>query len=62
MAIVVSFLLMASLPFDTWIRFVLWLAIGMAIYFMYSRHHSRVQRGVIDVSEPPRGDTYTSVR
>jgi APA family basic amino acid/polyamine antiporter len=62
MAILVSFLLMASLPLDTWIRFVLWLVIGLLIYFTYSRHHSRVQRGIIDVSPPPVGDTYTAPR
>jgi basic amino acid/polyamine antiporter, APA family len=62
MAIVVSFLLMAALPKDTWLRFILWLALGLVIYYTYSRHHSRVQRGIIDVSEPPSGDTYTAPR
>jgi APA family basic amino acid/polyamine antiporter len=42
MGIVVSGLLMASLPFDTWLRLILWLVIGMAIYFGYGRHHSLV--------------------
>jgi APA family basic amino acid/polyamine antiporter len=45
MGIVISFALMASLPFDTWIRLFVWLAIGMAIYFGYGRYHSRVQQG-----------------
>ncbi|MFZ0887920.1 MAG: amino acid permease [Candidatus Binataceae bacterium] len=34
--------LMASLPALTWMRFVIWLAIGLAIYFSYGRRHSRV--------------------
>jgi basic amino acid/polyamine antiporter, APA family len=34
--------LMASLPIVTWIRFVVWLAIGLVIYFSYGRFHSRV--------------------
>jgi basic amino acid/polyamine antiporter, APA family len=34
--------LMAGLPKDTWIRLLVWLAIGLAIYFLYSRHHSRI--------------------
>jgi APA family basic amino acid/polyamine antiporter len=34
--------LMASLPGITWLRFFVWLAIGLAIYWVYSRHHSRV--------------------
>ena len=44
MGIVISFALMASLPFDTWIRLFVWLAIGMVIYFGYGRYHSVVQR------------------
>lgn len=32
--------LMASLPLETWLRFFVWLVIGLAIYFLYSRHHS----------------------
>ena len=40
MGIVVSSLLMLSLPLDTWIRLVVWLVIGLVIYFTYGRHHS----------------------
>ncbi len=36
--------LMTALPAITWERFVIWLAIGMVIYFSYSVRHSRVQR------------------
>jgi basic amino acid/polyamine antiporter, APA family len=43
MGILVSGLMMVSLPRDTWLRLVVWLAIGMFIYFGYGRHHSRVQ-------------------
>ena len=35
--------LMAQLPLTTWVRFVVWLVIGLAIYFLYSRRHSRVR-------------------
>jgi len=34
--------LMASLPDVTWIRFFVWLVIGLIIYFIYGRFHSRV--------------------
>ncbi len=44
LGIIISFALMASLPLDTWIRLFVWLVIGMAIYFGYGRHHSRVQQ------------------
>jgi basic amino acid/polyamine antiporter, APA family len=33
-------LLMAGLPIMNWLRFFVWLAIGLAIYFSYSRFHS----------------------
>jgi len=39
----VSALLMASLPRGTWLRLIIWLAIGLLIYFTYSRRHSRVR-------------------
>jgi APA family basic amino acid/polyamine antiporter len=35
--------LIAQLPPETWIRFVIWFAIGLVIYFTYSRRHSRVR-------------------
>jgi APA family basic amino acid/polyamine antiporter len=37
LSILCCLLLMLSLPLETWIRFVVWLAIGLAIYFAYSR-------------------------
>jgi APA family basic amino acid/polyamine antiporter len=40
------FYLMASLPKVTWIRFGVWLLAGLAIYFMYSVRHSRLQKTV----------------
>jgi APA family basic amino acid/polyamine antiporter len=34
--------LMASLPWVTWLRFVVWLAIGLGLYAFYGRRHSRL--------------------
>ena len=35
-------LLMFSLPSENWLRLAGWLAVGMVIYFAYSRHHSHL--------------------
>ena len=35
--------LMVSLPLLTWVRFGLWMAIGLALYFLYGARHSRLR-------------------
>ncbi|HEY9560707.1 MAG TPA: amino acid permease [Anseongella sp.] len=42
MGILVCGFLMASLPIHTWERLVVWMLIGLAIYFLYSRRHSKI--------------------
>jgi APA family basic amino acid/polyamine antiporter len=44
LGIVVCFSMMYSLNIETWIRLGVWLLIGMAVYFTYSRHHSRLNQ------------------
>ena len=50
LGVILCFALMLSLPILTWIRFLVWLAIGMLIYFGYGVRHSRLRQG-IDVGE-----------
>ena len=37
--------LMSALPVITWIRFAMWLLIGLAIYLLYGKNHSVLQHG-----------------
>lgn len=38
----VCFYLMLNLSVETWMRFLIWMAIGIVIYFSYSKGHSRL--------------------
>jgi APA family basic amino acid/polyamine antiporter len=44
LGIVVSTAMMLFLPLDTWLRLVVWLAIGMVLYFTFGIHHSTLNR------------------
>ena len=44
LAILACLYLMLQLPRLTWIRFGIWLAIGLVIYLLYGIRHSRLQR------------------
>ncbi|SAL15880.1 amino acid permease [Caballeronia udeis] len=46
LAVLACLFLMLNLQAVTWIAFVVWLAIGLAIYFGYSRWHSKLGREV----------------
>jgi Amino acid transporters len=38
-----SLYLMYGLPWDTWIRLIVWMAIGLVVYFVYGIKHSRLR-------------------
>src|SRR4051812_4972559 len=46
LGVIMCFGLMFSLPLETWIRFFVWLAIGLVIYFFYGVRHSKLASGV----------------
>ncbi len=42
LAILTSVYLMLNLPAETWIRFAVWMVIGLAVYFLYGARRSRL--------------------
>jgi basic amino acid/polyamine antiporter, APA family len=44
LGIAFCFLLMFSLPVDNWLRLIVWLLLGLAVYFAYGRQHSVLAR------------------
>jgi len=42
LAILASFYLMLNLPAATWLRFGVWMVVGLAVYFLYSAKRSRL--------------------
>ena len=56
LGVIFCFVLMLSLPLETWIRFFVWLGIGLLIYFFYGVAHSKLRRGEdagITEDQPP---------
>ena len=45
LSIVFCLVLMLALPLETWLRFFVWLAIGLVIYFLFGRKNSVMERG-----------------
>ena len=46
LGILVNLIMMLFLPLDTWIRLVVWLVVGLCIYFFYGMPRSSVGRGL----------------
>jgi APA family basic amino acid/polyamine antiporter len=44
--------LMAALPLVTWLRFVIWLVVGLALYFCYGYRRSRLKEGEGQMPKP----------
>ncbi len=46
--------LMAGLPRDTWARLIVWMVIGLVIYFAYGHRHSKLHGGLAGKAGAPR--------
>jgi APA family basic amino acid/polyamine antiporter len=44
--------MMIGLPRDTWLRLILWMALGLVIYFSYSRRHARAAATCTSTRQP----------
>jgi APA family basic amino acid/polyamine antiporter len=44
LGVLTSLGVMATLPRDTWLRLIGWMAIGLVIYFTYGRYHSKMNQ------------------
>ena len=53
LSIIASVVLIVSLPLVTILRFIIWLVIGLIIYFLYSRRHSHLEHTEIEMIEIP---------
>jgi len=42
LSILLCLILMLSLPLQTWVRFAVWLLIGLGVYYMFGRKHSQL--------------------
>ncbi len=51
--IVICMSMMVALPLDTWVRLAIWMALGLIIYFAYSKHHSLIRKGIVAVPKDP---------
>lgn len=48
LGVITCLFMMVFLPADTWIRLFVWMAIGIVIYFLYSRHGSILRKNQQD--------------
>ena len=54
LGILLNVLMMLFLPLDTWLRLVVWLAVGLVIYFAYSIRHSHLAKHLMQEIGMPR--------
>ncbi|MFD5557286.1 amino acid permease [Streptomyces sp. NPDC127068] len=61
LSILASLWLMLNLPAETWLRFGLWMVLGVVVYFLYGKSHSRLGKGLPRRPTPPTAGDDTQV-
>ena len=56
LGICINLAMMLFLPLDTWLRLLIWLGLGLAIYFTYSHRHSHLSRHLLREIQQPRSE------
>ncbi|MFF8536277.1 amino acid permease [Streptomyces sp. SAS_267] len=59
LSVLATLWLMLNLPAETWLRFAIWMVVGIVVYFLYGRRHSllelRPEKGSDGTRTPPGG-------
>ncbi len=55
-SVVSCFILMASLTVENWLRFFVWLLIGLVVYHYYGHKHSQLADANLRVTDPLKGN------
>ncbi len=55
-SILFCFILMASLTVENWLRFFVWLVIGLVLYHFYGRHNSALATSKLQPPTPQKGE------
>ena len=61
LGILTCLLLMFSLPEENWLRLIIWLALGLVVYFLYGRHHSVLTRVTNGTNGPAGAKAKTDI-
>ena len=56
LGVFVNLSLTLFLPLETWLRLVIWLVVGLVIYFAYSRRHSLLTQHLLHEIKMPRDE------
>lgn len=58
LTVLVSAFLMNNLPLDTWLRLIVWMSIGLVVYFAYSYKHSNLAKFDDDGADSEAKNTF----